>query len=197
MSTLKQKTWLFLSVFLSAFASGNVHAWLNSDTQLVQTQESAKEELVFKAPIGFVGYNAAGNDRFYTAEFVPSAEKKGPWKTKLILVAMRETPMRDPLEYNNKLFEDTKTYCPEAVLDVLSTGTENGNDYMITQMLCPMNANRKKSNLILRKSIKGKTIFMSVAYNFTEIPDEPSKAIALEYLKTVTLCQKIGGVCRP
>lgn len=169
-------------------------AW--TDAVMAQTAEApppTQEALNFKAPEGFVPFNSAGNDSYFTAEYRLASEKQGPFSRTLAFQAFRDKTVREPTAFNDDLSARRVKYCPDAKSETLSTDREQGFETAVSMIACPKDSNSGKPRTEFVKSVKGETIFLTLHYTLYAAVDAAQRQDVLAYLKTVGLCRRNGG----
>jgi len=161
--------------------------------QSVQSPPPTSEFLNFKAPDGFVPFNSAGDDTYFTAEYRLAAEKQAAPSRTLAFQAFRDRIVREPAAYNAELSVERTKFCPEARSETLSTEQERGFDTAVTMITCPKESNNGRPRTEFVKSVKGETIFLTLRYTLYAEADAAQKRDIAAYLKTVGLCRRNGG----
>ena len=167
-----------------------------TDVVMAQTAEApppTREALNFKEPDGFVPYNSAGNETFFTAEYRLASDKQGPPSRTVAFQAFRDQEIREPAAFNAELTVQRVKYCPEAKSETLSTDREQGFETVVTMIACPKEPNNGKPRTEFVKSVKGETIFLMLRYTLYSEVDAAQQRDVLAYLKTVGLCRRNGG----
>lgn len=170
-----------------------------TDAALAQTAEApppTREALNFKAPDGFVQYNAAGDNTYYTAEYRLASEKQNAPSRTLAFQAFRDRTVREPIAFNADLATQRVKYCPQATSEILSTDREQDFETAVTMITCEKESAGGRPSTEFVKSVKGETIFLTLHYTLYGAPDAAQKRDVVAYLKTVGLCRRNGG-CVP
>lgn len=170
-----------------------------TDAAMAQTTEGpapTREALNFKAPDGFVEFNAAGNETYFTAEYRLASEKQRAPSRTLAFQAFRDQILGEPAAFNADLATRRVKYCPEARSAILSTDREQGFATVVSVIACPKEPHSGKPRTEFVKSVKGETIFLTLNYTLYAEVDAARQQEVVAYLKTVGLCRRDGG-CRP
>jgi hypothetical protein len=164
-----------------------------SVAQTAEGPPPTKEALNFKAPDGFVTFNAAGDDTYFTTEYrLKSEGQRSPSKT-LAFQAFRDQTPREPVAFNAKLLSQRDQHCPGVKSETISTDREQGFETAVTLSTCPAEADSGKPRTEFIKSVRGETIFLTVRYTLYAELDSAQKQDIVSYLKTVGLCRRNGG----
>jgi len=179
------------SIILAIIAAAGL-----TDTAMAQSTRSPPptgEFLNFKAPDGFVAFNSAGNDTYFTAEYRLASEKQAAPSRTLAFQAFHDQVVRDPRAFNAERSAERTKYCPEARSETLSTEQEGGFDTAVTVITCPKESNSGKPRTEFVKSVRGETVFLTLYYTLYAEADAAQKRDVAAYLKTVGLCRRNGG----
>ena len=161
--------------------------------QTVATQTGSgssleNENLLVEVPQGFkIDYQAEQNN-IVINEMVPQSESVNDWTTLVTVQIFLGMTNTTPEQYQDSLTQSWFNACSDSESYPVADGTENGYDFVLWQLHCPINLSTQKVEYTYLKAIQGNDSFylVQVAFRHEPSPDEITQW--MNYLRTVQVC---------
>ena len=146
------------------------------------------ENLLAELPEGFkVDYQAEQGNQTIT-EMVAEGESVEAWTTMVtVQVYLSETNIT-PQQAQDTLTNDWFNACEKSESYPVADGAENGYDFILWQLYCPLNSSTQKPELTYLKAIQGNDSFYLVQVAFRYEPSDEDITQWIQYLKQVQVC---------
>ena len=146
------------------------------------------ENLLAELPEGFkVDYQAEQGNQTIT-EMVAEGESVEAWTTMVtVQVYLSETNIT-PQQAQDTLTNDWFNACENSESYPVADGAENGYDFILWQLYCPLNSSTQKPELTYLKAIQGNDSFYLVQVAFRYEPSDEDITQWIQYLKQVQVC---------
>ncbi len=160
-----------------------------SQTETTQTGTGLENEnLLAELPNGFkIGYQAEQGNQTIT-EMVAESESVEDWTTmvtvQVYLGENNTTPQQAQETMTNRWFgacENSETY-------PVADGAENGYNFVLWQLYCPLNPSTQKVEFTYMKAIQGNDSFYLVQVAFRYKPTDADITQWMNYLRDVQVC---------
>jgi len=146
------------------------------------------ENLLAGLPEGFkVDYQGKENN-FVISEMVPEGESVNDWTTLITVEIFLGEKNTTPEQYQQTLTERWFGACENSGTHPVADGAENGYNFILWQLYCPVNSSTQKPELTYLKAIQGNDSFYLVQVAFRYQPTEEDVTHWIEYLKKVQVC---------
>lgn len=150
--------------------------------------ELVNENLLTVVPVGFkIDYEAEQNNMIIS-EMVPQGESVNDWTTLVtvqIFLGMTDTT---PQQYQETLTQSWFSACPDSGSFPVADGAENGYNFVLWQLFCPLNPSTQKVEYTFLKAIQGNDSFYLVQVAFRYEPSEADITQWMGYLREVQVC---------
>ena len=148
------------------------------------------ENLLAPMPDGFkVGYHAA-DDSETMAEYVPAAETVDDWSRMVTVQVFRKLKSSDPDVFAGNLAKGWRSACAGGDGRKITAGVENGYPFSLWAFDCPLNPETGKPETMWLKATGGADSLYSVQYAYRSATSQERAAAAINYLKSVSVCDK-------
>jgi hypothetical protein len=159
----------------------------------VSTEEPAgsgleNENLLVEVPARFKIDHEAEQNNMIISEMVPQNESVNDWTTLVtvqIFLGMTDT---SPQQYQQTLTESWFSACPDSGSFPVADGAENGYNFVLWQLFCPLNPSTQKVEYTFLKAIQGNDSFYLVQVAFRYEPTEEDITQWMNYLRDVQVC---------
>jgi hypothetical protein len=158
-------------------------------TEITQSGTGLENEnLLAELPEGFkVDYQAEQGNQTIT-EMVVEGESVEAWTTMVtVQVYLSETNIT-PQQAQDTLTNDWFNACENSESYPVADGAENGYDFILWQLYCPLNSSTQKPELTYLKAIQGNDSFYLVQVAFRYEPSDEDITQWIQYLKQVQVC---------
>ena len=146
------------------------------------------ENLLAELPEGFkVDYQGKENN-FVISEMVPEGESVNDWTTLITVEIFLGEKNTTPEQYQQTLTERWFGACENSESSPVADGAENGYDFILWQLYCPLNQSTQKPELTYLKAIQGNDSFYLVQVAFRYEPSDEDITQWIQYLKEVQVC---------
>lgn len=147
------------------------------------------ENLLVKVPAGFkIDYQAEQSQQLIINEMVPQNESVEDWTTLVTVQIFLALTGTTPEQYQETLTQSWLEACPNSASYPVANGVENGYNFVLWQLYCPLNPATQKVEFAYLKAIQGSDSFylVQVAFRYEPSPDDITKW--MDYLKRVIVC---------
>lgn len=154
-----------------------------------QTNSSLENEnLLAELPEGFkVDYQAEQGNQTIT-EMVAEGESVEDWTTMVTVQVYLGDTNTTPEQAQQTLTDSWFNVCENSESYPVADGTENGYDFILWQLYCPLNPSTQKPELTYLKAIQGNDSFYLVQVAFRYEPSDEDITQWIQYLKEVQVC---------
>ena len=146
------------------------------------------ENLLAGLPEGFkIGYQAEQGNQTIT-EMVAEGETVEDWTTMVtVQVYLGETTIT-PEQARDTLTQSWFDACANSEVYPVADGAENGYNFVLWQLYCPLNPATQKMEYTYMKAIQGNDSFYLVQVAFRYEPTEDAITQWIRYLQQVQVC---------
>lgn len=156
----------------------------------VQTETGTgleNENLLVEVPSGFkIDYEAEQNNMLIS-EMVPQNESVNDWTT-LVTVQIFPGLNTTPEQYQDSLTQSWFSACPGSGSFPVADGAENGYEFVLWQLFCPLNPSTQKVEYTYLKAIQGNDSFYLVQVAFRYEPTDEDVTQWMSYLRKAQVC---------
>ena len=146
------------------------------------------ENLLTELPPGFkVDYQAEQGNQTIT-EMVPEGETVEDWSTMITVQVYLGQNNITPTQAQDTLTNDWFNACENSETYPVADGAENGYDFVLWQLYCPLNPSTQKVEYTYMKAIAGNDSFYLVQVAFRYEPTKADVTQWMQYLKEVQVC---------
>jgi len=146
------------------------------------------ENLLAGLPDGFkVGYQADQGNQSIT-EMVPEGESVEDWSTLVTVNLYLGETNTTPQQAQDTLTSGWFNACENSETYPVADGTENGYNFILWQLYCPLNPSTQKVEYTYMKAIQGNDSFYLVQVAFRHEPSNDEVTQWVKYLKQVQVC---------
>lgn len=146
------------------------------------------ENLLAGLPAGFkVGYQAEQNN-ITINEMVAENETVEDWTTMVTVQVFLGKTDTTPQQAQDILTNDWFNACANSETYPVADGAENGYNFVLWQLYCPLNSATQKPELTYMKAIQGNDSLYLVQVAFRFEPSEADVTQWITYLKEVKVC---------
>ena len=146
------------------------------------------ENLLVEVPKGFkIDFQAEQNNMVIN-EMVPQAESVNDWTTLVTVQIFLGLTNTTPEQYQDSLTQSWFNACPDSESYPVADGAENGYDFVLWQLYCPLNPSTQKVEYTYLKAIQGNDSFYLVQVAFRHEPSSDEITQWMNYLRTVQVC---------
>jgi len=146
------------------------------------------ENLLTTVPSGFkIDYNGK-QDNFVITEIVPEDESINDWSTMITVEIFLGEKNTTPQQYQETLTERWFNACENSETYPMADGAENGYNFVLWQLYCPLNSATQTMEYTYLKAIQGNDSFYLVQVAFRYEPSDDEITQWMEYLKDVQVC---------
>ena len=146
------------------------------------------ENLLAGLPSGFkVDYQAEQGNQTIT-EMVPEGESVEDWTTMVtVQVYLGQTNIA-PIQAQETLTNDWFNACENSESYPVADGAENGYNFVLWQLFCPLNPSTQKVEYTFMKAMQGNDSFYLVQVAFRHEPSDDEITQWMGYFKEVKVC---------
>ena len=189
------------SIFILACSSASLPSLATATPQTIITvpamptslpaqpgTELENEILLAELPAGFkIGYQAEQRNQTIT-EMVPENESGEEWTTMLTVQVYLGETNTTPEQAQETLTNSWFNACENSETYPVADGSENGYNFMLWQLYCPLNPATQKVEYTYMKAIQGNDSFYLVQIAFRYEPTEADITPWMNYLRDVQVC---------
>jgi len=150
--------------------------------------ELRDENLLQLLPKGYkVDFQSKQGNMLIT-EMVPQAETVNNWTemvTTQVFLGMKDTTTQ---QFQNKMSKMWLAVCKNGEATPIRSGNENGYDFSLWLLTCPLNPSTGKPETTWFKAIKGNDSFYVVQKAFKFAPTKEQVTHWMRYLRSVKVC---------
>ena len=158
-------------------------------TEITQSGTGLENEnLLAGLPDGFKVDFQGQENNFVISEMVPEGESVNDWTTMITVEIFLGEKNTTPEEYQQTLTERWFGACENSETYPVADGAENGYNFTLWQLYCPLNSSTQKPELTYLKAIKGNDSFYLVQVAFRYEPSDEDITRWIQYLKEVQVC---------
>ncbi len=157
----------------------------------VQTETSSgleNENLLAGVPPGFKIDFQGQENNFVISEMVPEGESINNWTTLITVEIFLGETNTTPEEYQQTLTERWFGACENSETYPIAEGVENGYNFVLWQLYCPLNRSTQTLEYTFLKAIQGNDSFYVVQVAFRHEPSDEEITQWMNYLKDVQVC---------
>ena len=146
------------------------------------------ENLLAGLPDGFkVDYQAEQGNQTIT-EMVPEGESVNDWTTLVTVQIFMGMTNTAPEQYQENMTQSWFNACENSESYPVADGEENGYNFVLWQLYCPLNPSTQKVEYAYLKAIQGNDSFYLVQVAFRHEPSSDEITQWMQYLKQVQVC---------
>lgn len=146
------------------------------------------ENLLAEVPSGFkIDYQAEQNGVVIN-EMVPEGESVNDWTTLVTVQIFMGMTNTAPEQYQENMTQSWFNACENSESYPVADGEENGYNFMLWQLYCPLNPSTQKVEYAYLKAIQGNDSFYLVQVAFRHEPSSDEITQWMQYLKQVQVC---------
>lgn len=162
-----------------------------SQPQTATTQPETgleNENLLAKLPNGFkIAYQAEQGNQTIT-EMVAEDETVEDWTTMVTVQVYLGEQNTTPSQAQDNLTQAWFNACQNSETYPIANGVENGYNFVLWQLYCPLNPATQKVEYTFMKAIQGNDSFYLVQVAFRYEPTEADITRWMNYLRDVQVC---------
>lgn len=149
---------------------------------------SENENLLAELPTGFkIDYQAEQNNMVIN-EMVPQSESVNDWTTMVtVQIFLGETNTTSE-QYQETMTQSWFNACQDSESYPVANGDENGYNFVLWQLYCPLNPSTQKVEYAYMKAIQGNDSFYLVQVAFRREPSSDEITQWMNYLREVQVC---------
>lgn len=158
-------------------------------TEMTQSETGLENEnLLAELPEGFkVDYQAEQGNQTIT-EMVAEGESVEAWTTMVTVQVYMGDTTTTPEQAQETLTDSWFNACENSESYPVADGVENGYNFILWQLYCPLNPSTQKPELTYLKAIQGNDSFYLVQVAFRYEPSDEDITQWVQYLKQVQVC---------
>jgi hypothetical protein len=162
---------------------------IQPQTETTQTGTGLENEnLLAGLPEGFkVDYQEEQGNQTIT-EMVAEGESVEDWTTMVTVQVYLGETNTTPEQAQETLTDSWFNACENSESYPVADGAENGYDFILWQLYCPLNPSTQKPELTYLKAIQGNDSFYLVQVAFRYEPSDEDITRWTQYLKQVQVC---------
>ena len=146
------------------------------------------ENLLAEVPSGFkIDYQAEQNGVVIN-EMVPEGESVNDWTTLVTVQIFMGMTNTAPEQYQENMTQSWFNACENSESYPVADGEENGYNFVLWQLYCPLNPSTQKVEYAYLKAIQGNDSFYLVQVAFRHEPSSDEITQWMQYLKQVQVC---------
>ena len=146
------------------------------------------ENLLVEVPTGFkIDYQAEQNNMVIN-EMVPQNESVNDWTTMVTVQIFLGETNTTPEQYQETMTQSWFNACQDSESYPVANGDENGYNFVLWQLYCPLNPSTQKVEYTYMKAIQGKDSFYLVQVAVRHEPSSDEITQWMNYLREVQVC---------
>lgn len=146
------------------------------------------ENLLVAVPPGFkIDYEAEQNN-IIVNEMVAENESVNDWTTLVTVQIFQGEKNIAPGQFQENLTQSWFGVCPNSESHPVADGAENGYNFVLWMLYCPLNPSTQKVEYAYIKAIQGNDSFYDVQVAFRYDPSEEDITYWMNYLREVVVC---------
>ncbi len=146
------------------------------------------ENLLVEVPKGFKIDFETEQDNMVMNEMVPQSESVNDWTTLITVQIFLGLTNTTPEQYQSSLTQSWFNACQGSESYPVADGAENGYNFVLWQMYCPLNPSTQKVEYTYLKAMQGNDSFYLVQVAFRYEPSSDEITQWMNYLRTVQVC---------
>jgi hypothetical protein len=146
------------------------------------------ENLVVGVPAGFKIDFQADQNNMLIKEIVPQNESVNDWSTLVTVQIFLRLINTTPEQYQETLTQSWFDACSNSETYPVANGAENGYNFVLWQLFCPLNPATQKVEYAYLKAIQGNESFYLVQVAFRHEPSNDEITQWMNYFKEVKVC---------
>ena len=146
------------------------------------------ENLLAELPAGFTVAYQAEQDNQTITEMVVEGETVEEWTVMVTVQVYLGQNTLTPTQAQDTLTTDWFNACKNSESYPIADGTENGYDFVLWQLYCPLNPSTQLQEYTYMKAIAGNDSFYLVQVAFRYEPTEADINQWMRYLKQAQVC---------
>jgi len=167
-------------------------ATLSSEPTAPPTQSTGtrleNENLLVEVPMGFKVDYESKQDNIVINEMVPQNESVNDWTTMVTVQIFLGETNTTPEQYQETMTQSWSNACQGSEYYPVADGAENGYNFVLWQLYCPINPSTQKVEFTYMKAIQGNDSFYLVQVAFRHEPSDEEITQWIQYLKRVQVC---------
>ena len=146
------------------------------------------ENLLVVVPPGFkIDYQAEQGDMIIN-EMVPQNESVNDWTILVTVQIFLGEKNNTPEQFQENLTQSWFNACQNSESYPVADGVENGYDFVLWMLYCPLNPSTQQVEYAYIKAIRGNDSFYDVQVAFRYEPSDEDVTHWMNYLRDVTVC---------
>ena len=146
------------------------------------------ENLLTTVPSGFKIDYSGKEDNFVITEMVQDGESVNEWSTMITVEIFLGEKNTTPQQYEETLTERWFNACENSETYPVANGAENGYNFVLWQLYCPLNGSTQTEEYTYLKAIQGNDSFYLVQVAFRHEPSNDEITQWMGYLKKIQVC---------
>lgn len=146
------------------------------------------ENLLAAVPPGFKLDYQAEKDNMSIHEMVPQNESVTAWTTLVTVQIFLGGKNTTPGQFQENLTWSWLNACPNSESHPVADGVENGYDFVLWMLYCPLNSSTQQVEYAYIKAIQGNDSFYDVQVAFRYEPSDEDIIDWMNYLRDVIVC---------
>lgn len=146
------------------------------------------ENLLTTIPSGFKVDFSDKQNNFVITEMVQEGESVNDWSRMITVEIFLGQKNTTPQQYEETLTEQWFNACENSATYPVADGAENGYNFVLWQLYCPLNAATQKVEYTFLKAIQGNDSFYLVQVAFRHEPSDDEITQWMGYLKEIQVC---------
>ena len=146
------------------------------------------ENLLTTLPEGFKSGFEAQENNFVISEMIPEGETVEAWSTMITVEIFLGETNTTPQQFQSTLTERWFGACENSQTNPVAEGTENGYNFVLWQLYCPLNRATQNVEYTFLKAIQGNDSLYLVQVAFQHDPSDEEITSWMNYLKEVQVC---------
>jgi len=146
------------------------------------------ENLLTTIPSGFKVDFSDKQNNFVITEMVQEGESVNDWSTMITVEIFLGEKNTTPQQYEETLTERWFNACENSETYPVADGAENGYNFVLWQLYCPLNTATQKEEYTFLKAVQGNDSFYLVQVAFRHEPSDDEITRWMGYLKEIQVC---------
>lgn len=159
-------------------------------TSLPEQEDSGleNENLLAAIPPGFKIDYEAEQDNMIINEMVPQNQSVNDWTTLVTVQIFMGEKNTTPEQFQENLTQSWLNACQNSETYPVTDGVENGYDFVLWMLYCPLNPSTQQVEYAYVKAIQGNDSFYDVQVAFRYEPSDEDVTYWMNYLRDVIVC---------
>lgn len=146
------------------------------------------ENLLAGIPSGFKIDHKDKQNNVVISEMVDQSESVNDWTTLVTVQVFLGMTNTTPEQYQENMNQLWFNACENSETYPVADGNENGYDFVLWQLYCPLNPSTQKMEYTYMKAIQGNDSFYLVQVAFKHEPSNDEITKWMQYLQQVKVC---------